>query len=103
VAFAKIVVLLINIPSATKIPPEQVNLIRQMAADNPPWGAPCIHSELLKLGIEISGTTEWDSLRSLLFAISAAPSRWLDIAVCCQYVLSPSRQKPDGQWIAGRA
>ncbi len=30
------------------------DLIRQMSNANPMWGAPRIHSELLKLGIEVS-------------------------------------------------
>lgn len=30
------------------------NMIRQMARENPLWGAPRIHGELLKLGIEVS-------------------------------------------------
>jgi hypothetical protein len=29
------------------------NLVRQVSRENPPWGAPSIHGELLKLGIEI--------------------------------------------------
>src|SRR5580692_95642 len=33
------------------------DLIRQMNTANPLWGAPRIHSELLKLGIEISQAT----------------------------------------------
>jgi putative transposase len=33
------------------------NLIRKMSLANPLWGAPKIHGELLKLGIEISETT----------------------------------------------
>jgi putative transposase len=33
------------------------DLIRQMSSDNPLWGAPRIHGELLKLGIEISQAT----------------------------------------------
>jgi hypothetical protein len=33
------------------------DLIRQMNAVNPLWGAPRIHGELLKLGIEISQAT----------------------------------------------
>lgn len=32
-------------------------LIRRMAAENPSWGAPRIHGELLKLGLEISERT----------------------------------------------
>ncbi len=30
------------------------NLVRRMSQENPLWGAPRIHGELLKLGIEIS-------------------------------------------------
>lgn len=33
------------------------DLIRTMSRDNPLWGAPKIHGELLKLGIEVSETT----------------------------------------------
>jgi len=33
------------------------DLIRQMSGANPLWGAPRIHGELLKLGIEISQAT----------------------------------------------
>jgi putative transposase len=36
---------------------EIVALVRKMAATNPLWGAPHIHGELLKLGIEISERT----------------------------------------------
>ena len=32
-------------------------LIRQMSLDNPLWGAPRIHGELLKLGIDVGQTT----------------------------------------------
>jgi len=31
------------------------NLIRKMSRENPLWGAPRIHGELLKLGIDIGG------------------------------------------------
>jgi transposase InsO family protein len=36
---------------------ETRDLVRQMSAANPLWGAPRIHGELLKLGIEISQAT----------------------------------------------
>jgi len=39
------------------IPPDVRLLIRTMAAANPLWGAPRIHGELLKLGIDISQAT----------------------------------------------
>ena len=37
--------------------PEVRDLIRQMGRANPLWGAPRIHGELLKLGIEVSQAT----------------------------------------------
>jgi putative transposase len=36
---------------------EVLDLIRQMSTANPLWGAPRIHGELLKLGIEVSQAT----------------------------------------------
>jgi transposase InsO family protein len=39
------------------IPPDVRQLIHRMAAANPLWGAPRIHGELLKLGIDISQAT----------------------------------------------
>jgi len=33
------------------------NLVRQMSRENPLWGAPRVHGELLKLGIEIAQST----------------------------------------------
>jgi transposase InsO family protein len=40
-----------------KIPQAQIDLIGQMANDNPLWGAPRIHGEMLKLGFDISEST----------------------------------------------
>ena len=40
-----------------KIPAELRRLIREMSVANPFWGAPRIHGELLKLGIEVGETT----------------------------------------------
>ena len=39
------------------VPPEIRRLVREMSIANPPWGAPRIHGELLKLGIEIGQTS----------------------------------------------
>ena len=39
------------------VPPEIRKLIREMSIANPLWGAPRIHGELLKLGIEIGQTS----------------------------------------------
>lgn len=40
-----------------KMSPEARHLIRQLSLANPLWGAPRIHGELLKLGIEVSQAT----------------------------------------------
>src|SRR5450756_1380461 len=40
-----------------KMGPEAWDLIRRMSLANPLWGAPRIHGELLKLGIEVSQAT----------------------------------------------
>jgi hypothetical protein len=39
------------------VPPDVRQLIRAMAAANPLWGAPRIHGELLKLGVDVSQAT----------------------------------------------
>jgi putative transposase len=41
----------------SKIPQEQINLIKQIANKNPQWGIPRIHGEILKLRFDISGST----------------------------------------------
>lgn len=40
-----------------KVPPEIRRLIRDMSLANPLWGAPRIHGELLKLGIDVGQTS----------------------------------------------
>src|SRR5262249_12750609 len=44
-------------PGRPKIDRELRELIRQMSKDNPLWGAPRIHGELLKLGFEVAEST----------------------------------------------
>jgi putative transposase len=44
-------------PGRRKVPKETRDLIRAMSRDNPLWGAPRIHGELLKLGITLSQAT----------------------------------------------
>jgi putative transposase len=44
-------------PGRKKITKELRKLIFQMAAENPTWGAPRIHGELLKLGFDVSERT----------------------------------------------
>ena len=44
-------------PGRPKIPKAVRELIRRMSRDNPLWGAPRIHGELLKLGIDVGETS----------------------------------------------
>ena len=44
-------------PGRPRVPKQVRDLIREVSLANPLWGAPRIHGELLKLGIEISQTT----------------------------------------------
>ena len=44
-------------PGRPTLPREVRDLIRRMCRENPTWGAPRIHGELLKLGINISETS----------------------------------------------
>ena len=44
-------------PGRRRVPKEVRDLIRRMSRDNSLWGAPRIHGELLKLGIEVSQAT----------------------------------------------
>jgi len=44
-------------PGRPEVTKEVRNLIRRMSRDNPLWGAPRIHGELLKLGIDIGETS----------------------------------------------
>jgi transposase InsO family protein len=44
-------------PGRSRVPQPVRDLIRMMSRNNPRWGAPRIHGELLKLGIEITQPT----------------------------------------------
>ena len=44
-------------PGRPRVSHELRDLIRQMSKDNPLWGAPRIHGELLKLGFELAEST----------------------------------------------
>ena len=46
-----------NPPGRPKIDPELRDLIRRLAKENPTWGAPRVHAELLKLGFEVAERT----------------------------------------------
>jgi transposase InsO family protein len=47
------------------VPREVRDLIRRMSRENPLWGAPRIHGELLKLGIEVSQATVSKYIKNL--------------------------------------
>ena len=44
-------------PGRSAVPKEVRELIRTLSRENPLWGAPKIHGEMLKLGIEIGETS----------------------------------------------
>jgi putative transposase len=44
-------------PGGSAVPKEIRTLIRTLSRENPLWGAPRIHSELLKLGIDVGETS----------------------------------------------
>ena len=44
-------------PGRPKVPKEIRDLIREVSSANPLWGAPRIHGELLKLGIDVAQST----------------------------------------------
>src|SRR5215813_15180920 len=44
-------------PGRPRVSRELCELIRRMSTENPLWGAPRIHGELLKLGFEIAEST----------------------------------------------
>jgi len=44
-------------PGRPRTPRDIRNLVRRMARENPLWGAPRVHGELLKLGIDVGPTT----------------------------------------------
>ncbi len=56
------------------VPPEIRKLIREMSIANPLWGAPRIHGELLKLGIEI-GQTSVAEKRPAISRLADVPSQ----------------------------
>lgn len=45
------------------------DLIRRMSRENPLWGAPRIHCELLKLGFEVAQSTKRTGVAECLFRL----------------------------------
>ena len=50
----QLIVLRRRLPGRVRITTELRALIRRMSMENPLWGAPRIHGELLKLGFEVA-------------------------------------------------
>jgi len=46
-------------PGRPSIPPELQRLILRMASENPTWGHPAIHGELVRLGFTVAPSTVW--------------------------------------------
>jgi putative transposase len=59
------------------IPADVFELVRRMARENPTWGAPRIHGELLKLGFQISERTVSRYLRRKVPRPGDAAKDWL--------------------------
>jgi hypothetical protein len=57
------------------VPLEIRRLIREMSIANPLWGAPRIHGELLKLGIDIGQTSKAGTPSSAI--MPTASRRWI--------------------------
>jgi putative transposase len=65
-----------------KITSEIRVLIRRLAEENPDWGAPKIHGELLKLGFEVSErTVAWYLRPARGTAVTPASAGWLFLAI----------------------
>jgi hypothetical protein len=65
--------------------PDIRTLIRDMSNANPRWGAPRIHGELLKLGIDVSQATD-----AKLSVASVSTSGSLARSVTCRLRSSPA-------------
>jgi hypothetical protein len=56
-------------PGRPAVPQQIRDLIRMMSRNNPLWGAPRIHGELLKLGIEMTEPTVTKYILSSTLAV----------------------------------
>ena len=66
------------------VPADIRDLIRTMSRDNPLWGAPRIHGELLKLGIDIARSTVARLLRAGAPFFAAMPPTSLPL-ICASF------------------
>ena len=92
-------------PSVT---PEIRRLIREMSLANPLWGAPRIHGELLKLGIDIASNPQMKTPSSH-FGGLPLPASWQMLNVKCSLAEQRSKteltdsRRPQSYRIATRA
>src|SRR6266404_6479857 len=77
-----------NVLGRKRISKELRELIFRMVAENPTWGAPRIHGELLKLGFDVAERTvsRWVQKAPRTRALQSAGRR------SCKIIAKPSRQ-----------
>ena len=68
-----------------KVPLEIRQLIRDMSLANPLWGAPRIHCELLKLGIEIGQTSVAKYMPALANSVWRSKTRFAWLIQVCRF------------------
>jgi len=74
------------------------DLIRHMHQANPLWGAPRIHGELLKLGIEVA-QSRWRNIcrgRANRLPKLGGPFWWITLHKLRPLIFSPCRRRPSG-------
>ena len=75
-------------PGRPAVPAEIRQLIRQMSVANPLWGAPRIHGELLKLGIDIG--THASIVGQRCAHLEGHPARRVHRSAACAWWTAPS-------------
>ena len=71
-------------------------LIRKMCASNPAWGAPRIHGELLKLGIDVARYRLTPITDSQFDPVGEVPA---NLRIALLAVLGPTEFRSDGLWL----
>ena len=81
-----------------RIGKEVCDLIRRMSFENPLWGAPRIHGELLKLGIEVAQSNDEKACHSFARAWRTIPDRGRLSCSRGGIILSHSTAGKDTPW-----